>query len=354
MSRPAGAGLVLGIGLIVLACAAPDIDPSGAIPTAARSASPTAATETPGRSPDPTVPDGVAAADGRLVWTVDAAGSAGIWTTDLAGGDPRTMLPGIGDGGGPIRDAVLVGEIVVFVRDSPGGALLWAVREGAPPAYLLDAVEAVVVVSEVELVAVQSPAGLRRAVRIRLDSGAIETIGDLAADRAGAVDLGLYGVAVSPDGRTVAAGRVGGVVETVGAVAGRAGTGLGAPLVVTDEGVVIASTGRAGEAYRLRDGTLVELAPPDADPIVAPGGSVVAWGSVDADGTLRSVEVHDVIAGTGRSYPADGRATKVRWFTRTGLLLEATAFDPLRRSVAFLDLGSGRFGTFEAEAPSGP
>lgn len=352
--RTARAGLALGIVAVVLGCAAPDIDPSGPIPATDRPSSPTVATGEPAPSPDATIPSAVAAAEGRLVWTVDARGSAGIWTTDLAGGDARTLLAGLGDGGGPIRDAILVGDIVLFIRDSPAGSVLWAVREGAVPLFLLDAVEAFAVVSDVEVVAVRSPDGRRRAMRLRLGTGAVEIVGDLAADDPGAVDLGPYGVAVSPDGRTVAAGRVGGPIETVGVISGPAGVDIGAPLVVTNDGTVAASEGRAGEAYLVRDGALVPLAPPDSDPIVGPGGSIVAWGSVADDGTLTSVEAEDVISGAMRSYPAAGRATKVRWFTRTGILLEATAFDPLRRSVAFLDLGSGRFGTFEAGAPAGP
>ena len=34
------------------------------------------------------------------------------------------------------------------------------------------------------------------------------------------------------------------------------------------------------------------------------------------------------------------------------VLLETTPFDPLHRTIGYLELGDGRFGTFEAAAPA--
>jgi hypothetical protein len=72
---------------------------------------------------------------------------------------------------------------------------------------------------------------------------------------------------------------------------------------------------------------------------------------VGADGELVAVEVHDLLGGSGRTYPAGGLATNVREITGDHILLEATAFDPLRRTIAYLDLADDRFTVFEADAP---
>lgn len=348
--RSPGRALALGIVTALAACVPTDPAPSpgatrtgGPLPTAAT----TGSGAPPGSPPAGTVrPD-----EGRLVWTVDARGSAGIWTTDLAGNDRRTFVASVGDERGAIREAALAGASVVFVRDAPGGPQLWAVREGGPPARLLDGVVAWLVVGDAEIVAVHDAGPERRVVRIQLDRGQVVPIGALTPDDPTDVEVGPFGLAVSPDGRTVAAGRVGGAIEVVGGVTAVAGRDIGAPLVVADDGTVVATEGRAGEAYLVRDGELVDLAPPDSDPVVAPGTSIVAWGSVAADGSLLAVEVHDVLSGAARSHPASGPATNVRWISAGAVLLEATSFDPLRRSAALLDLATGRFGTFEAAAP---
>jgi hypothetical protein len=43
----------------------------------------------------------------------------------------------------------------------------------------------------------------------------------------------------------------------------------------------------------------------------------------------------------------------VREVTTTLVILEATAFDPLHRTVGVLDLRDGHFASFEAAAPAG-
>ncbi len=127
---------------------------------------------------------------------------------------------------------------------------------------------------------------------------------------------------------------------------------VGAPLVVADDGRLVAVTGRAGEAYLVDGDRLVELAPVDSDPLALPGTGWVAWPSVAEDGGLVAVEVRDLLAGTTETYPAGGLATNVRELTASHVILEATAFDPLRRTVTVVDRRDGRWATFEATAPA--
>jgi hypothetical protein len=300
----------------------------------------------------PTPPAGVDPAEGRLVWTVDATGRPGIWTTDLAGGDARPILVGIEGPTTEIRDATLVGDQPVFIVDLPAGGELRTVVGGLPRP-LVDRVLGFFVDSTTSVIAIRDPEGGREVVRVPLDGGATELLLETASPDDPAVAAGPFGVAVSPDGRSVAAGWVGGPVTVVG-LAPATLHDVGAPLVVADDGRLVATTGRAGEAYLLRDGRLEELAPPDSDPLVASGSTVVVWGAAGDDGSLRSVEVRDVVSGAARSFPGAGRATNVREATRDHVLLEATAFDPLRRTVGYLDLDDGRFATFESVAPTPP
>jgi hypothetical protein len=150
----------------------------------------------------------------------------------------------------------------------------------------------------------------------------------------------------------VAAGWVGGPLVLSGPVPGTF-RDLGAPLVVGDDGRLVAVTGRAGEAYLVDRERLVELAPPDSDPLAVPGTGSVAWATVGEDGALLSVEVRDLLAGTTEMYPAGGPATNVHQLTPTHVILEATAFDPLTRTVGVVDRRDGRTATFEASAPRG-
>ena len=163
--------------------------------------------------------------------------------------------------------------------------------------------------------------------------------------------VGPFGFAISPDGRTVAAGWVGGPVEVIGP-ASASFRDIGAPLVVGDDGRILAVTGRVGDAYLLDGDRLVELAAPESDPLAVPGSGVVAWASIGEDGGLRAVEVRDLIAGTSETYPADGVATNVVGLGADLVLLEATAFDPVTRTVGVVDRRTATFETFEASAPA--
>jgi outer membrane protein assembly factor BamB len=294
-------------------------------------------------------------AEARLVWMVDRAGGFGVWTTDLAGGDVRAYAAGLGEAGTSIRDARLVGDDVALVRDLPGssGAELWLVSLTAPPRLLLTAVESFVVRDDGELLAVRDQGASRSIWRVPTGGGpdGPVAIADIAVPGDGP-ELGPFGFAISPDGRTVAAGWIGGPVEVTGPVS-RTVRDVGAPLVVADDGQLVATTGRAGEAYVLDGDQLVELAPADSDPVAMPGTGSVAWAAVGDDGRLVAVEVRDLLAGTGETHPADGLATNVAELTPDHVILQATAFDPIRRTVAFLDRRDGRFATFEPSAPPG-
>ena len=123
--------------------------------------------------------------------------------------------------------------------------------------------------------------------------------------------VGPFGFAISPDGRTVAAGWVGGPVEVIGPKPATL-RDIGAPLVVADDGRIVAVTGRVGDAYLLEGDKLVELAAPESDPVAVPGSGLVAWASIGDDGALDAVEVRDLLAGTSETYPAGGTATNVR------------------------------------------
>ena len=289
----------------------------------------------------------------RLVWLVDRAGGFGIWTTDLAGGDVRTYLAGLDEAGVTLRDAAIVGADIVVVRDGPTSAL-WLIPEAGgrdTPRVLLDRVVEYRILSSEEVLAVRDDGGARELWRVPLDGSRPTRIWVVPLPADGGGELGPFGVAISPDGQTLAAGWVGGPVEVIGPAPASL-LDIGAPLVVEDSGRLVAVTGRAGEAYTLTGEILEVLAPPDADPGSLSGTGIVAWGIVGADGTLEAVEVHDLLGGSGRLYPASGRATNVHELTRDHVLLEATAYDPLHRTVAYLDLTDGRFALFEADAPA--
>jgi hypothetical protein len=288
---------------------------------------------------------------GRLVWLVDRAGDLGVWTTDLAGGDTRRYLADADPETTTLRDAQLVGDSVVLIREAPSAttAELIAVSPATPPRVLLDAVESFVARGDREVLAVRDERGSRSIWRVPIDGGRPAVIAAVPFPADGA-ELGPFAFAISPDGRTVAAGWVGGPLEVVGPKPASFHD-KGAPLVVADDGHLVAVTGRAGEAFQVDGDRLVELAPPDSDPLGVPGSGFVAWGTVGEDGELQAVEVRDLLAGLHETYAAGGRATNVRQLSRSHVILEATAFDPLTRTVGVVDLGDGRFATFEARAP---
>ncbi|MBA2300930.1 MAG: hypothetical protein H0W22_09200 [Chloroflexi bacterium] len=290
--------------------------------------------------------------EGRLVWLVSPPGGLGVWTTDLAGGEARAFITGLDEAGVALRDARLVGDDVVFIREGPATptAELWVVAYGAPPRLLLDAVETFVASGRAEVLAVRDEGSTRAIWRVPTGGAPPAMIAEVSLPDAGA-GLGPFGFAISPDGRTVAAGWVGGSVHVVGPSPAEF-RDVGAPLVVADDGRLVAVTGRAGEAYLLDGDRLVELAPPDSDPVAVPGTGTVAWPIVGEGGDLLAVNVRDVLAGTSHTYQAGGRASNVRDVTATHVILEATAFDPLTRTAGIVDRRDGRFASFEASSPT--
>jgi hypothetical protein len=290
-------------------------------------------------------------AEGRLVWIEDREGGFGVWTTDLAGGDVRTYLSGLDEADTAIRDGRLVGDDVALIQEGPAGSSeLRLVSLGAPPRVLLDAVDSFAVRSDGELLAVRDQ-GTRRSIwRVPTGSGRPTAIADIALPGEGP-ELGPFGFAISPDGRTVAAGWVGGPLEITGPAAASLNE-IGAPLVVADDGRLVAVTGRAFEVYLVDGDQLVELAPADSDPVTIPGTGWVAWASVGEDGRLVAVEVRDLLTGTSETYPADGLATNVHELSADHVILASTPFDPLTREVGVVDRRDGRFATFEAQAPA--
>jgi hypothetical protein len=294
----------------------------------------------------PTVP--VTPAEGRLVWLTDSAGTLGVWTTDLAGRDVRRFTGDLDDDVVALRDPTVVGDSVLVIRDDPTGALWRLDPGGAPPQVLLDRVAGTQPLAGDAVLAWRDRGRVRELWRVPLRTRA-EQIGELVLPRDEA-SLGGFGVAVSPDGETIAAGWVGGPVLVMGP-APSARADIGRPLAVDDAGRILATVGRAGEAYRLDGDALQPLAPEDADPLVAPGSAIVAWGATDPAGELTGVEVHDLATDTARTYAATGTATNVVAVTADHVLLEATPFDPLRRTTTWLRLRDGAVGTFEATAP---
>jgi hypothetical protein len=289
-------------------------------------------------------------AAGRLVWLVDRAGGLGVWTTDLAGGDVRPYLIGFDEAGTAIRDARLVGEDIALLRDvpAPAGAELWLISRTAPPRLLLDGVQMFTVLGDRDILAVRDH-GMTRSIWSVTGSQPPASLASLALPD-GNPELGPFGFAISPHWLTVAAGWVGGPLEVIGPTPASFDD-RGAPLVVADDGRLVAVTGRAGEAYLVEGDRLVELAPADSDPLALPGTGWVAWPSVAEDGRLAAVEVRDLLAATSETYPVDGLATNIRELTASHVILEATAFDPLRRTVTVVDRRNGRTATFEATAP---
>ena len=285
----------------------------------------------------------------RLVWLVDRAGRFGVWTTDLAGGDASTYVADLDEAGISLRDPRLVGDEVVVIRDA-ATAELWILSQTAPPRRLLDNVNSFVESGAREVVAVRDVGTMREIWRVPLGGASPTAIAELPVPDHGP-QVGPFGFAISPDGRTVAAGWVGGPVEVIGP-APAAFRDIGAPLVVADDGRIVAVTGRVGDAYLLDGDRLVELAEPESDPLAVPGSGTVVWASIGDDGALQAVEIRDLIAGTSESYPAGGVATNVRALTPDHIVLEATAFDTGTRTVGVVDRQSGRFQTFEASAPT--
>jgi hypothetical protein len=301
----------------------------------------------PSPSPSPAaIEPGVA----RIVWLVDRAGRFGVWTTDLVGGDVRTYLADLDEGGLSLRDPGLVGDEVVVIREA-ATAELWVLSQTAPPRLVLDNVNSFVQSGPREVIAVRDVGTVRAIWRVPLGGGAAAAIAELAVPDHGP-QVGPFGFAISPDGRTVAAGWVGGPVEVSGP-APASFRDIGAPLVVADDGRIVAVMGRVGDAYLLDGDRLRELAPPESDPLGVPGSGVVAWASLGDDGALLAVEVRDLLADTTETYPAVGAASNVREIGADHIVLEATAFEPGTRTVGVVDRHSGRFRTFEASAPEG-
>lgn len=285
----------------------------------------------------------------RLVWLVDRAGRFGVWTTDLVGGDVRTYLADLDEASMSLRDPRLVGDEVVVIRDA-ATAELWVLSQTAPPRLLLDNVNSFVQSGAREVIAVRDVGTVRAIWSVPLGGASPAAIAELPVPDHGP-QVGPFGFAISPDGRTVAAGWVGGPVEVIGP-APATFRDIGAPLVVADDGRIVAVTGRVGDAYLLDGNRLVELAGPESDPLAVPGSGVVAWASIGEDGGLVAVEVRDLLVGTSETYPGRGLATNVQQLTASHVVLEATAFDPATRTIGVVDRGSGRFETFEASAPA--
>jgi hypothetical protein len=276
-------------------------------------------------------------------------GGFGVWTTDLAGGDVRTYLSGLDEADTTIRDARLIGQDVAFIREGPvAQSELWLVSLGAPPRLLLDAVDGFVVRDDGELLAVRDDADGRSIWRV--PDGSRPTVIASVALPGERPELGPFGFAISPDGRTVAAGWVGGPLDVIGPTPASY-QDKGAPLVVADDGRLVAVTGRSGEAYLVEGDRLVELAPVDSDPLALPGTGWVAWSALDDTGSLVAVEVGDLLAGAHETYPAQGLATNVQSLSADHVILESTPFDPLTREVGVVDRRDGRFTTFRAPAP---
>ena len=317
--------------------------PTGPLPSGGTTADPSASSFPPG-SPA-TIDPGV----GRLVWLVDRAGGFGIWTTDLAGGDVRTYRSDLDEAGTTLRDARLVGDDVVLIRDGPT-AELWILSPTSPPRRLLDNVNSFVQSGARELIVVRDVGTVRAIWRVPLDGPLPAVIAELPVPDHGP-QVGPFGFAISPDGRTVAAGWVGGPVEVIGPKPSTR-RDIGAPLVVADDGRIVAVTGRVGDAYLLDGDRMLELAAPESDPLAMPGSGLVAWASIGDDGALDAVELRDVLAGSSESYPAGGTATNVVGLTPDHVILEATAFDPQARTIGVVDRRSGRFETFEVSAPA--
>lgn len=336
----AGCGLVAPTG--------PAASPSSrSDPASTQPSGPSATAQVPASADAPAIDPAV----GRFVWLVNRAGGLGVWSTDLAGGDVRAYLANVDLANTALRDARLVGADVVLIREAPTTAAseLWVVSLTAPPRLLLDAVETFVVSGDREVLAVRDEGTTRAIWRVPTGGAPPATIAEQPLPDDGP-ELGPFGFAISPDGRTVAAGWVGGPVEVIGP-APASFRDIGAPLVVADDGRIVAVTGRAGEAYLVDGDRLVDLAPPEGDPLAVPGSGTVAWTSVGEDGALIAVEVRDLLAGTTETYQAGGLATNVVGLSASHVILEATAFDPLTRTVGVVDRRDRRFETFEASAP---
>ena len=219
----------------------------------------------------------------------------------------RTYRSDLDEAGTSLRDARLVGEDVVVIRDGPT-AELWILSPTAPPRRLLDNVNSFVQSGARELVAVRDVGTVRAIWRVPLDGSAAAVIAELPVPDHGP-QVGPFGFAISPDGRTVAAGWVGGPVEVIGPNPATL-RDIGAPLVVADDGRIVAVTGRVGDAYRLDGDRLVELAAPESDPLAVPGSGLVAWASSATTARSRRSRCEtSSLAAARRTLPAARRRT---------------------------------------------
>ena len=342
--------ITMAIALATWACGPQPASPSAgsATPPPAPGGTATTASD-PASTVDSSGP--VLASEGRLIWLVDAAGAAGLWTTDLTGGDAVVYLPPVRNDPTTPRDAILVGDAIVVIVDRPGASELTIVRPGTAPRVVLDRVSQVMPDTAESVIAVRDEDARQQVVRVPLGNGRPAVLWEAAFPRDASAASSPFGVALSPDRRTVAAGWVGGTVTIVGPTTSTIDD-VGAPLVVGDGGRLAATFGRAGEAYRIDGDAVIDLAPPDSDPLALAGTGFVAWPVVDAGGTLTAIQLEDVLAGASRTFPVRGPASALREFRPDHVLLETTPFDPLHRTIGYLELGDGRFGTFEAAAPA--
>lgn len=347
-------GAIIALFAVVAGGCAP-VAPTG---PAGSISSPSGAPVTDGGSPSagavipPPSTGAIDPAVGRLVWLVNSSREFGVWTTDLAGGDARTYLADLDVDGTALRDAQLVGDDVAFIREAPAssGTELWLASRGRPPRILLKDVDSFVVHDDTELLAVRDLGTTRGIWRIPLSAAAPTAVAEFPVPGEDP-QIGPFGFALSPDGRTVAAGWVGGPIVIDGPVKSTA-RDMGAPLVVGDDGRLIAVSGRAGEAYLVEGQRLIDLAPPDSDPLAVPGTGWVAWTTMGADGETSALEVRDLIGGATETYRAGGLPQNVQRLTPTHVILETTGFDPLERVVGVVDRGDGRIAMFEPSAPS--
>lgn len=290
-------------------------------------------------------PEGV-----RLVWRASADDAEGLWTTALDGSDPKQYAAQESAAGIIFRDPRLIDGRIVAVAVARGltASELVAVDDAGVERVLPDVWNTYLAFGDSEAVAtVGREVNTEQVVRVRLAAGAQpQILGPLPPLRSDMDQLLMaFGFAVSPDGRSVSAGRDGGPIRVWGPVPGDFAD-LGAPVVVTNEGEPLDARHILADAGALPE-TIVD------GPVAEAGTSTVVWIIRDPQvlAVVTGVVVRDVLTGDQRRYPVRAPVMDILAITDRYVLFEEPRIGFIR-GIGYLDRQTGNFSLFEVPAPS--
>jgi hypothetical protein len=172
----------------------------------------------------------------------------------------------------------------------------------------------------------------------------------VGAVEATTAETGPFGLAVSPDGRSIAAGWAGDSVRVFGPAPAELRE-IGSPVIVSDDGEVLIARGVAGDVLFWDNDTLSTLGFASSDPLARPGSTLVAWHAASSEPGIGSVELFDPVNDTRQSLSVPTR--RGMFVSEVGVryvLLEQPQADA-NRVVLLLDVDSKQFLEFRAAPP---